>query len=499
MKLTWAADEGQAAPGKSADVALKVGLDKPGSGLPTGAPDVPTGSGQNGGDSSCLGEPAYRPSIGERLGVRGPGSPSSRWWPNWLLGFLDWSPSRSATAATTLAVWVAAGVSWASLWLRNKAETKLGWDLLTSWRAETAFAHGGQPYKVKAFVYPPSSLIVMRPIALLDREQLIVGGLVAVAAITWLSVMIAAEAIGFRWWGPVAAVTVLLLSGAGGMEGEMPLENVSILMFLAMSLFFLFVLRSRGGQGRWLWAGAVIGLSVCIKPLLFPVLVIFVISKRWKALGLAWGIPVVLNGWGLAVVRDPHEVLSKLPSLLNRTGSGVAYNSAWVDVARSLGIPEGFTILLRIVSVVLVVLATWLVWKHLCDARARIITASSVLLIGAFLAGTLSEYHFMLTLVPFAMTIVIAGSPMRTIPAVIGMVWVMDDAALPIFGLSRNGADSLFRAIGMGMIVVTVIAVVMLRLRHRIAVGNTTSVGSTLDPGEGRQLTGALQAASSAD
>ena len=206
----------------------------------------------------------------------------------------------------------------------------------------------------------------------------------------------------------------------------MPLENLSILGFLALALFFLFVLRY-----HWIAAGVVIGLSISVKPLLLAVLIVFLLARRWKALGFAVGIPVVLNAVSIAIVSDPGQVLSKLPTLLNRTGTGIVYNSAWVDVARVLGLPEGATICLRVVTVLLVVVATWLSWNRMSDPRLRIITATSALLIGAFLAGTLSEYHFMLTLVPLGMTVFIPGSPMRTVTGVVGIAWVMDRWAPP--------------------------------------------------------------------
>lgn len=366
------------------------------------------------------------------------------------------APSTKTPAAWALNIglWILAAFSWGQLYYVILREKKLGWDLLTAWRAEKAFAHGGPPYAVKAFVYPPSCLIVLRPLAALNAHQLAVGGLVAVTVLAWVSVMVTASAIGLKWWGSISAASVLLLSLVSAMRGEMPLENVSILMFLALALFFLFVFRN-----HWILAAVAIGLSISIKPLLLVVLVVFLLFRQWKPFAVAVGIPFVLNGIGLALVTDPRQVLSKLPALFNRSGSGVAYNSAWVDVARELGIPDGLTIVLRIVTVLLAVAAVWLAWNRLRDQRLRIITITSVLLMAVFLAGTLSEYHFMLTLVPLAMTIVILGSPIRSIPAVVGICWMMDCFGPPrsIFGLSNNARDSAFRAIGMGIVLVTVI------------------------------------------
>jgi arabinofuranan 3-O-arabinosyltransferase len=367
---------------------------------------------------------------------------------------------KNLIVAGTGILWAGAAVSWVLLYRLVVPQKTLGWDLLTTWRAENSFAHGGEPYAVKAFVYPPSCLIVLRPLAELTKHELTVGGLVATAVIACASVMIAAVAIGARWYGPTAAATVLLLSLTGAMRGEMPLENVSVLGFLALALFFLFTLR-----GHWYAAAIAIGLSISIKPLLVVVVLVFLLARKWKAFGLAIAIPVVLNVIGIALVSAPREVLSKLPSLLNRSGSGITYNSAWVDVARTFGLPEGVTILVRVATVVAVIVAAWFAWTRLSDARLRIITTSSLLLIGEYLSGTLSEYHFMLTLVPLAMTIVIAGSPIRSVTGVIGIAWAMDALAPPpaLTGFGRNANDSAFRAIGMSLLILTVLVILARR------------------------------------
>jgi Glycosyltransferase family 87 len=387
----------------------------------------------------------------------------------------------------TIVLWVGAVASWIALYLIIVRERTLGWDILISWHAEQLFVHGGKPYSITAFVYPPSSLVLLAPLAALNRHQLTVGGLVATALVAWGSVLVAARAIGIRLFGPVTAATLLGLSLVGAMRGEMPLENVSVLEFLAVALFFLLTLR-----GKWVGAGLVIGVALAIKPMLLPVLIVFLIAKKWKGLGATIAVPVALNLLSLAFLQAPGQVFSKLPSLFDRTGSGVVYNSAWVDVARVLGLPEGVTMLLRALTVVMVAIVTWLAWRRLGDPRLRIIVSTSALLMGEFLAGTLSEYHFMLTLVPLCMTVVVAGSPVRSGVAVVGMVWVMDVLGPPgaILGLGDNARDSVFRAIGMGMVLVSFI--VTLARRRPPPESDSSELPRTSRQSAGRELTVAV-------
>ena len=378
---------------------------------------------------------------------------------------------RSAAGALTVAAWSLAVFSWVGLYRLTDRGSGLGWDLLTTWRAERIFAHGGAPYAVKAFLYPPSCLLLLRPLGSLTRHQLTVGGLVGTLVIAWVSVMISAHALGKKWWGITAALTIWLLHFTEAMRGELSLENVTVLGFLALAACYVFALR-----GRWVPAGAAIGLSLAVKPLLLVVLLVFVLARKWKALAVAVLIPAVLNLVAFAIVADPGQVWSKLPSLLNRAGYGINFNSAWVDVARILGAPVGVSILLRLATVALVVLGALLSWSRLNDPRLQLVTTTSLLLIGSFLAGTLSEYHFMLTLVPLAMTVVLRGSPIRTVSGIVGTVWIMGVLVVPksLLGLNTTANHSVFRAFGMTLVLLTVIAVM---LRGERATRADTSAG----------------------
>jgi arabinofuranan 3-O-arabinosyltransferase len=289
---------------------------------------------------------------------------------------------------------------------------------------------------------------------------------VATLVVAGAGVMVAAEALGYRWWGPVAACSLLVLSYSGSLRGELPLENVSVLEFLAISLFFLLALR-----GQWTAAAAVVGLSIAVKPMLLPLVLVLVVAGRWRATATALGVPAALNAVALAVVAGPLEVLHRLPSLVNRTGLGAQYNSAWVDVARSLGLPEAATVALRLFVVAVALLVAWWSWRRLDDERLRLVTASSVLMIGEFAGGTLSEYHYMLILVPMAMTVVIAGAPMRFPVALLGMAWALELWRQPRtwLGLDHVANDSVLRAVGMSLVVLSVGGVLAYR-RRRAAV-----------------------------
>lgn len=365
----------------------------------------------------------------------------------------QFSLSRPVSVAVTAVLWIGAAVSWTLLY--RDVDAKPGADLLYAWRAEKLFAAGSAPYAVKGFVYPPSSLLLLRPLAWLSEHQLVVGGLVATMVIAWIAVIVTSSALKLVPWGATSAVTVLLVSFTGSMRGEVLLENVSILQLLAVALFYKFAISD-----RWLAAATVLGLSLAVKPILLPVLMVFALARKWRALALAVGVPLVLNLIALAVVHAPGQVIDALPSIFDRRGPLVIYNSAWVGVAHTLGIPEAGSVAIRVVMTLASALAAWWAWQRLEDGRLRLVTTTSALLIGLFTAGTLSEYHFCLTLIPFAMTVVLAGSPARVPTALLGVIWSMNVFQLPsqVLGLSGGANDSAYRAIGMSMVVLTIVA-----------------------------------------
>jgi hypothetical protein len=207
-------------------------------------------------------------------------------------------------------------------------------------------------------------------------------------------------------------------------------------------------------------------------------------------------IPAVLNVVGFLVVADPGQVWSKLPSLLNRSGFGINFNSAWVDVVRTLGLPVGVSWLLRLTTVGLALAVALLAWRRCADERQRLISTASALLIGSFLAGTLSEYHFMLCLVPLAMTATIPRSPMRTVTGLVGMIWTMGVLIPPssLLGLNLTANHSAFRAFGMSLVLLTEF-VLLVRRRPAAAVASPPrspgAAGSTEAPAA---LSGAVHA-----
>ncbi|MGH9172375.1 MAG: glycosyltransferase family 87 protein [Acidimicrobiales bacterium] len=369
----------------------------------------------------------------------------------------------------TAALWVAAAVTWSQLCYRiGRPHATLGWDLVTSWHAVVVFAHGGQPYDLaqtdnRLFLYPPSSLLLMRPIAALTLRQIQVVGLVVTAVAAWCAVMVSAHIAGRRWYGPTAALCVLALHYARPMVAELSLQNATILCLLALAGFWWLASRQ-----HWMWAGVLVGLSMSLKPLLIVLLLIFLVERKWKPLAVAIAIPAALNAAAFVFVSDPAAVFRKLPSLVNRSGSGVLSNSAWVDVLRDFNLSSGSIDVIRLVTAAVALAAAWLAWRLIEDSALRLITVASSLLLGSYLAGTLSEDHYMLTMIPLLISLVLPGSPMRWFPAWVGFALMMGlEPPRAWLGLGTVANQSAWMAFGMMLVLLTITAA--LASRHKLA------------------------------
>ena len=77
--------------------------------------------------------------------------------------------------------------------------------------------------------------------------------------------------------------------------------NINGCILLLEVLFFRWLLDGKVGP-QW-WAGVAIGLSLVVKPLLAPLLLLPLLNRQWRALVTAVAVPLVFNLAALAVGR----------------------------------------------------------------------------------------------------------------------------------------------------------------------------------------------------
>ena len=163
--------------------------------------------------------------------------------------------------------------------------------------------------------------------------------------------------------------------------------------------------------------GTAIGLTLVVKPLLAPLLLIPLLNRQWRALIPAFGVPVAFNLVAWPLVKDPMNFVTRTSEYIFTTRD--YFNSSIAGNALYYGLPIWLTLLLRLAFVVLAVLSLWLLYKYYRtrDPLFWMTTSSGVLLIMSFLVSSLGQGYYSMMLFPFLMTVVLRNSVLRNWPA----------------------------------------------------------------------------------
>jgi hypothetical protein len=311
-----------------------------------------------------------------------------------------------------------------------------GLDLAPLVQAGHALLHGRSVYAVHVFVYPPTAAVVAAPLSVLPwtaaRWLWLLASLLAVVT----STVMAARAFTRRWWwiaAPVASIVLLLSDTA---IHSLVLENVSVLVLpAAVAALVSF------GRRRWVLGSAIVFASLLLKPLLAPLLLLPLLQKQWR--------PVVVSGAPAAVVALVSVPLvpgaRNLPSVVRRVAAGSALTgrqAVWNLSLFGFGVTHHLSAALVLplrLAVVAVAVVALLRWRHLPPALATTVVAGGVALVALFLAGNLSEVHY-LPLLLLPMVAVLAARP--PLPAAVAATAAGVLIVLPPLLLGSNGAGA---------------------------------------------------------
>lgn len=392
-------------------------------------------------------------------------------------------------AVLTVASWIVALLRWSTVYAAARAGHALGSDLRLSWLAEKHFVCGRDPYKVAGFVYPPSHLILALPLEFVSFQTAREVFLILSIALMIGAVCVASWTVGRRPLGLTAAGGASLLSYTAAAASEARLENMSAAVAFGFAVLLLLATR-----GKWALAGAVLGLTFAIKPMLIPIPIVFLVARQWKGLGFSIAIPAALNLVGVGLLpKTLPSFLASLPFLVNHSSGHAALNSDISSAARILGWSVAVASVLRLLAFVVTVLAARSARRLVEDRRVRLTTGTSSMLLGIYLFGPLSRDHYMLTLIPLAISATAFASPMRWVTAWLGFAFLMGVAVIPqnILGVGHAGSASVTRGIGLALVLCTVVAALRYRQLARYLQLRRESAEATSGayPGVGADLT----------
>ncbi|MEU9352103.1 glycosyltransferase family 87 protein [Streptomyces griseoloalbus] len=264
---------------------------------------------------------------------------------------------------------------------------------------------GGSPYDDPHFLYFPSAVAAAVPQALLPRpvlDVLVPPAVTAALALGWACAL-RLHRVPLR--SRLAALGLLALAAGFAPFGQLVrLGNWTVTAALALPLCLLLASR-----GRWVAAGAVIGVAVALKPLLAPMALLFLFARRWRALAVLVLVPSVASVAAALLLPDPTGFLTRtLPFLLRGDDAFVRlYEASPAAVLPRLGVPEAPAALLGLVAAAVGVVCAYRRWRGPGPVPLRLSETSAGLMLSAFLVSRPSYNHYLLVVLP----LLLAGLP----------------------------------------------------------------------------------------
>ena len=307
----------------------------------------------------------------------------------------------------TVVLWVLAVGACAQLVARSYLQERYLIDFRVLHEGATRFWDGASVYGDPWFLLTPSGLLAMLPFGLLGHGAAFViwNTLSIVALVT--GVVCALRIVGAPLTGPVAAVTTVLLCVSESVTETLRLGNLNNSLLLALGAGFLLAEL----RGRVVLAGVLLGISLALKPVLVLLLLLPLLRRGWRTVAWAISIPVALNVLGLALVPVPSDFFDvTVPNLLHAREQ---YNHSLWAFGAYLGAPGWSVLAARVLVLVLAGMAVWRL-RSLEDAVLRLTTSYGILVLATFLVSSLSQAYYSVILLPLLLTVVRAGSALRS-------------------------------------------------------------------------------------
>jgi arabinofuranan 3-O-arabinosyltransferase len=288
---------------------------------------------------------------------------------------------------------------------RAVVNLKMGWDIYNE-----HFNHVDPHY-----LYPPGGTLIMAPFGYLpvdaSRYWFITFNTIAIVLAAYFLVRL----FGYRWDSVALPALLCAMFISESVINTLVFGNINGCILLLEVLFFRWLLD--GNRNHEWWAGVAIGLTLVVKPLLGPLLLLPLLNRQWRALVPAIVVPVLFNAAAWPLISDPMNFVTRTLHYIFTTRD--YFNSSIAGNGLYYGLPIWLILLLRIAFGVLAVLSLWLLYKYYRtrDPLFWMATSSGVLLIASYLVLSLGQGYYSMMLFPFLMTVVLPNSVIRNWPA----------------------------------------------------------------------------------
>ncbi|MEW5810913.1 MAG: arabinofuranan 3-O-arabinosyltransferase [Actinomycetota bacterium] len=261
------------------------------------------------------------------------------------------------------------------------------------------------------YLYPPGGTLIMAPFGYLpevaSRNWFIFFNTVAIILAGYFLLRL----FGFTLSSVAAPALLLAMFCTESVTNTLVFGNINGVMLLLEVLFFRWLLD--GNRSHEWWAGVSIGLTLVVKPLLAPLLLLPALNRQWRVLVTAIAVPIVFNLAAWPLISDPMSFVTRTVPYIFSTRD--YFNSSILGNGLYFGLPTWLILLLRVVFAALGVAALWLLYRYYRtrDQFFWALTSSGVLLTTSWLVLSLGQGYYSIALFPFLMTVVLPNSVLR--------------------------------------------------------------------------------------
>lgn len=282
---------------------------------------------------------------------------------------------------------------------------KFGWDIYNE-----DFGHVDPHY-----LYPPGGTLIIAPFGYLpevaSRNWFIFFNTVAIILAGYFLLRL------FKFTLSSVAAPALLLAMfcTESVTNTLVFANINGVILLLEVLFLRWLLSADqpGKRHHEWWAGVSIGLTLVVKPLLAPLLLLPLLNRQWRALLAAFLVPLAFNLAAWPLISDPMNFITRTVPYIMSTRD--YFNSSILGNGVYYGLPMWLIMSLRVLFVVLGAVALWLLYRYYRtrDPLFWMLTSSGVLLTTSWLVLSLGQGYYSIALFPFLMTVVLPNSVIR--------------------------------------------------------------------------------------
>ncbi|WP_232719412.1 glycosyltransferase family 87 protein [Gordonia metallireducens] len=270
------------------------------------------------------------------------------------------------------------------------------------------------------YLYPPSGTLLMAPVAVIDYERARWAFIAVSVVVLLVCAYLLTRMFGYALNSWVMPTVLFVFFFTETVSHTLIFTNFNSFVLLGM-IAFLMLMRSRHD---W-WAGVPMGLTLSVKPVLAPLMLLPLLNRQWRVFAFAIVVPLVLTAIAWPMSVDADAFISRTVPYLGEARD--YYNSSIAGNGAYFGVAPWLVLLLRVAFVLMAAFSLWFLYRYYRKTNELLwlATSSGVLLGTTFLVGSLGQGYYSMLLFPLLMTVLLPGSAMRNWPAWLGVYGCM--------------------------------------------------------------------------